>query len=154
MVSFPMKPIRYPLYALVAAAAAFAVARADDAGASSSHAKAAEPLDVSHGQEVKLADFLVPGKITVFDFYSHYCPPCMAEAPLVRKLHETRQDLAVVDVDINRPGIRGIDWESPVAKEFQLDSIPHFKVYDAQGKLMAEGDEARALVDGWEKAGS
>jgi len=147
-----MKLIRYPLYALVAAAAAFAVARADEAGASS-HAKGAEPLDVSHGQEVKLADFLVPGKITVFDFYSHYCPPCMAEAPLVRKLHESRPDLAVVDVDINRPGIRGIDWESPVAKEFQLDSIPHFKVYDAQGKLMAEGDEARALVDGWEKSG-
>lgn len=149
-----MKPIRYPLYALVAAAAAFAVARADEAGAAPSHAKGAEPADISHGQEVKLSDFLVPGKITVFDFYSHYCPPCMAEAPLVRKLHESRPDLAVVEVDINRPGIRGIDWESPVAKEFQLDSIPHFKVYDAKGKLMAEGDEAREMVDGWEKSGS
>lgn len=114
-------------------------------------AKGPEPREISMGEPVQLSDYIVPGKITIFDFFSRYCPPCMAEAPLVRKLHETRSDVAVVEVNINRPGIRGIDWQSPVAKEFQLDSIPHFTIYDQKGKVMADGDDARMIVDSWEQ---
>jgi thiol-disulfide isomerase/thioredoxin len=114
--------------------------------------KGAEPLTVSHGREVQLADLAVPGKTTVFDFYSEFCPPCRAIAPLVKKLHEARADIAVVEVDINRPGVEGIDWKSPVAREFQLDSIPHFKIYGPDGQLMSEGDPARAKVIEWLQA--
>jgi thiol-disulfide isomerase/thioredoxin len=111
--------------------------------------KGPEPLTISRGQTVQLQDFAVPGKITIFDFYSEYCPPCRAIAPLVKRLHEARPDIAVVEVDINRPGIEGIDWKSPVAKEFQLDSIPHFKIYGADGKMTAEGDLARSKLVEW-----
>jgi thiol-disulfide isomerase/thioredoxin len=128
--------------------AGFAVARADDAPALNT--RGPEPREVSlGGQEFKLADYTVPGVTTIFDFYSQFCPPCRAIAPLVKKLHEERPDLAVVEVDINRPGLKAIDWESPVAKEFQLDSIPHFKVFGPDGKLLAEGDDARMMVMGW-----
>lgn len=137
------------LFLGAALAASCVVARADDSSGDLK-TKGAEPREISMGQEVKLTDYLVPGKITIFDFYSHYCPPCMAEAPRVKKLHETRADVAVVEVDVNRPGVKGIDWSSPVVKEFQLDSIPHFKVFNPDGKLMAEGDDARLLVDSWE----
>jgi thioredoxin len=124
------------------------VAFGDDAP--STKTKGPEPREVSMGgQEVQLADYLVPGKTTIFDFYSQFCPPCRAIAPMVKKLHEVRSDIAVVEIDINRPGLKEIDWESPVAKEFQLDSIPHFKVYGADGKLVAEGDDARAVVMNW-----
>jgi thiol-disulfide isomerase/thioredoxin len=119
--------------------------------ADASHTKGPEPLEISFGQEVKLSDYLVPGKITVFDFYSHYCPPCMAIAPRVKALHETRSDLAVVEVNVNRPGIVGIDWQSPVARQYGLESIPHFKVFGPDGKLMAEGDDAYEMVVGWIK---
>lgn len=115
-------------------------------------AKGPEPLTVSHGEEIQLQDFAVAGKTTIFDFYSEFCPPCRAMAPLVKKLHEIRPDIAVVEVDINRPGVEGIDWKSPVAKEFQLDSIPHFKIYGPDGKLVAEGDPARAKVVDWLQA--
>jgi thiol-disulfide isomerase/thioredoxin len=114
--------------------------------------KGPEPLTVSHGQEVQLADLAVPGKTTVFDFYSEFCPPCRAIAPLVKQLHEKRADIAVVEVDINRPGVEGIDWKSPVAKEFQLDSIPHFTILGPDGKMLAEGDPARAKVIEWLQA--
>ena len=128
--------------------AGFAVARADDAPALNT--RGPEPREVSlGGQEIKLSDYTVPGKTTIFDFHSEFCPPCRAIAPLVKKLHEARSDLAVVEVDINRPGLKAIDWESPVAKEFQLDSIPHFKVFGPDGKLLAEGDNAQAMVMGW-----
>ena len=46
-----------------------------------------------------------------------------------------------------------IDWDSPVAREFGLQSIPRFKIYGPDGKLMAEdtADErpARLMVDQW-----
>lgn len=102
------------------------------------HTKQPEPLHVAQGQTVALADFLVPGKTVVFDFTSKYCPPCQAYNEPLKLLHAKRSDLVVVKVDINRPEIRGIDWQSPVAQQYDLHSIPHFKVYSPAGKLLAE----------------
>ena len=117
--------------------------------AGGAHTKGDKPLQISFGNEVKLADYLVPGKTTIFDFYSMYCPPCRAISPKLEKLHESRDDIAVVKVDINRPDVKGIDWQSPVAREFGLDSIPHFKIFGPDGKLKAEGDPAYQMVSGW-----
>src|SRR5947208_1703333 len=91
--------------------------------------KPAKPLHISEGKEVNLQDYLIPGKTTVFDFYSVYCGPCMAIAPQVEGVHARRADVVVIKVDINRPGVKGIDWKSPVAHQYNLHSIPHFKVY-------------------------
>jgi thiol-disulfide isomerase/thioredoxin len=100
--------------------------------------KGPEPLRIAHGEQVNLADYAVPGKTTVFDFTSEYCPPCRGyDQPLVM-LHQKNADIAVVQVDINRVGVKGIDWKSPVAKQYAMRSIPHFKVYGPDGKLMAE----------------
>ena len=117
----------------------------------SARTKAAKPEHISHGAEVKITDYLVPGKTTIFDFTSQYCPPCRAVAPLLEKLHETRPDVAVVKVDINRPDVKGIDWESPVARQYELQSVPNFKVYSPEGKLVAEGKPASELVYSWLK---
>ena len=116
------------------------------------HAKGDRPIHISHGQEIVLKDYLVTGKTTIFDFYSEYCPPCRALSPLLEQLHQARADVAVVKVDINRPGVVGIDWDSPVVHEFGLDSIPHLKVYSPSGALQSQGDDARTLVIGWIQA--
>jgi thiol-disulfide isomerase/thioredoxin len=124
--------------------------------------KGAEPAHISHGEPVDLAAQAVPGKTTVFDFTSKYCPPCQVYNEPLAKLHAGRADVAVVKVDINRPDVKGIDWKSPVAAQFKLRSIPHFKVYGPDGKLVAEdqivigpngnlvsrASPARELVDG------
>jgi len=122
------------------------------AAAAGDHTKNALPLHISHGQAVVLADYLVTGKTTIFDFYSEYCPPCRALSPLLERLHKARPDVAVVKVDINRPGVVGIDWDSPVVHEFGFDSIPHLKVYAPNGTLQSEGDPAREMVIGWIEA--
>lgn len=111
--------------------------------------KGAEPAIVSHGERVDLAALVVPGKTTVIDFTSQYCPPCRAYAEPLHKLHARRDDIAVVKVDINRPEAKHIDWKSPVAAQYDLRSIPHFKVFGPDGKLIAEGNEARNLVNRW-----
>jgi thiol-disulfide isomerase/thioredoxin len=119
------------------------------ASADNTRAKPAKPEHIAYGAEVKITDYLVSGKTTIFDFTSQYCPPCRAVAPLLEKLHQTRDDIVVVKVDINRPSVKGIDWDSPVAKQYELGSVPHFKVYGPDGKLMAEGKPASQLVYGW-----
>ena len=114
--------------------------------------KPAKPLHVSRGAKVNLADYLVTGKTVIFDFYSDFCGPCVQMSPMLEKLHAARADVVVVKVDINRPGMKGIDWKSPVAQQFSLNSIPHFKVYGPDGKLKAEdvtpASAARQLVLG------
>jgi thiol-disulfide isomerase/thioredoxin len=112
-------------------------------------AKPDKPARISQGQEIDLNAYVVKGRTTVFDFTSEYCPPCRAIAPKLDALHAKRDDIVVVKVDINRPGVEKIDWQSPVAKQYALRSIPHFKVFGPDGKLQAEGNAARALVNGW-----
>lgn len=108
------------------------------AGAADPHTKGAEPAHISQGTAVALTDYLVPGKTTIFDFTSKFCGPCQAYAQPLALLHAQRADVAVVKVDINRPGVQGIDWQSPVARQYGLQSIPQFKVYGPDGKLVAE----------------
>ncbi|HMD61795.1 MAG TPA: thioredoxin family protein [Opitutaceae bacterium] len=135
---------------LVALAAALALPAALFASdAKGNHTKGPKPFVLTGGEEMKLSDYLVTGKTTVFDFFSEYCPPCRAIAPHMEKLHETRDDIAVVKVDINRPDVRGIDWKSPVAQQYGLESIPYFKIFGPDGKLKAEGDPAYDIVNGW-----
>ncbi|MGD9496630.1 MAG: TlpA family protein disulfide reductase [Armatimonadota bacterium] len=107
---------------------------------------------VSHGERINLSDYLVSGQTVIFDFSSQFCPPCMAIAPHLERLAEGRDDIVLVTVDINRPGVQGIDWSSPVAQQFGLRSIPHFKIYGPDGRLQAEGDQAYSLIMQWLQA--
>ena len=98
------------------------------------------------GQEIDIKGFVRTGQTTIFDFYSEYCPPCRRISPLLKQLDQKRQDIVVQKVDINRPGVRGIDWASPLTRQYNLSSVPHFKIYDASGELKLEGQEAYSEI--------
>ncbi len=102
--------------------------------------------EISFGKEVDIKKYVKKGKMTIFDFYSEYCPPCRRIAPLLEKLAEKRDDIVVVKVNINRPGTYGIDWRSPVARQYNLNSIPHFKIFSKDGKLEMEGRTAYRYI--------
>ncbi len=107
-----------------------------------------ETLAKSHvpGEEIDIEKLLQPGKTTIFDFYSEYCPPCRRISPALAKLDAMRKDIVVVKININRKGVQGIDWNSPVARQYALRSIPHFIIYDSTGYRTHEGDEAYQQV--------
>lgn len=98
------------------------------------------------GQPVELSDHLVAGKTTIFDMYSEYCGPCRAIRPKLIALAQKRSDIAIQAVDINRQGVHGIDWDSPLAHQYNIRSVPHFKIFDPDGHMIAEGTAARDMV--------
>lgn len=126
-----------------------------DAGGDSEIAdsSAGEEADVGYvinlanpGEEVYIEDYVQGGKTTIFDFYSEYCPPCRKISPWLQELDSKRDDILVFKVDINRKGVRGIDWRSPIVKQFNLKSIPHFIIYDSTGQRTHEGRTAYTRV--------
>lgn len=99
-------------------------------------------VSLTNGDPIAVNDYLVPGKTVVFGFVSEYSPPCPCEpchnlGDPFQALHEGREDVVVVKVDINRAGVTKIDWKSPVAQQFGLRRVPHFVVYGPDGKVIA-----------------
>lgn len=102
------------------------------------------------GQTIDLNKLPVRGKITVVDVFSPFCPPCMRLAPLLEQLAQKRSDLVIKKVNIQRPEVSGkIDWQSPLAQQLGLHSIPHFMIFNAKGRLESQGQEAMKQVLGW-----
>jgi thioredoxin 1 len=101
------------------------------------------------GQTLEINSLLVKGKTTVIDFYSAFCPPCVKLAPVIAKLAKKRPDLAIIKVNINRPGVNGIDWRSPLAQQYQIRQVPFFMIFSPQGQPVAQGREAVETVGGW-----
>lgn len=94
----------------------------------------------SKGEAFDLNQQLAPGKYTIVDFYADWCPPCRALDPQLRRLASKRSDVAVRKVDI-------VDWDSAVVKQFGVTALPHMQVYDPNGTLLGEGDEAYRVLN-------
>lgn len=108
----------------------------------------ADYQETSHGQTINIDGLAVAGKITIVDFSSDYCAPCVQLAMfLIQQSKSYPRRYAIRRVDVNRPGVVGIDWQSPVSRQFHIDSLPRLVVYDNKVKV-AEGDAARQwLID-------
>ena len=103
------------------------------------------------GQPLDVKSLLVKGKTTLIDFHSPFCPPCVQLAPIMAKLAAKRPDLAIKKVNINRPEVRGIDWQSPLAQQYQIRQVPYFMIFSPRGKIVAQGRDAVGTVQGWLK---
>lgn len=101
------------------------------------------------GQAVDVKKFVKPGYTTIIDFYSVHCPPCMAIAPKLSAMAAKRPKTNVVKLNIDRPGAKGMDFDSPLAKQYNLAGIPYFMVFDENGQLKAQGREAHMMVLEW-----
>ena len=45
-------------------------------------------------------------------------------------------------MDINRPGSEGIDWGSPLGKQYGVHSLPSFKIYGPRCTMILDGRPA------------
>lgn len=94
---------------------------------------------ISHGEQVDITASLVPGRLTVIDFYADWCGPCRSLAPrLDRLLAANPESMAIRKVDI-------VNWQSAVSQQYRIQSIPHLKLFDENGQLLAEGNAGQVM---------
>lgn len=98
------------------------------------------------GQRVVIDDYLSRGKLNLVQFTSRNCPACRALAPKLEALVQKESGLVLNLLQIDRPEATTTDWQSPLARQYELRSVPFFKLYDGSGKLLADGEAARKLV--------
>jgi thiol-disulfide isomerase/thioredoxin len=101
------------------------------------------------GETLDPKSLAAPGKVTLVEFTSPYCGPCLTLAPLLEQLASKRPDLVIKKVNINRPQVRTIDWRSPVAQQFGIRSVPHVVIFDPKGKVIAQGRPAMQQLMDW-----
>jgi thioredoxin 1 len=106
------------------------------------------------GETLEIKSLLSRDRTTVIDFYSPYCYPCVQMAPMLEKLAARLPEVMFVRLNINRPEVKGIDWQSPLVRQYRIGSVPYFMIFNSQGKLVAESKAARQMLQGWlQKAG-
>jgi thiol-disulfide isomerase/thioredoxin len=105
--------------------------------------------ETTPGQKLELEKYVVKGKTTLFEFYSGHCPACDEMAPILKYLSRRRAGLAIRQVLIDRPNATEIDFDSPLAEQYRLQTTPSFQIHDPSGALIAEGKAAKALVRAW-----
>tara|TARA_A100001011_G_scaffold400505_1_gene515602 strand:+ start:1087 stop:2235 length:1149 start_codon:yes stop_codon:yes gene_type:complete len=114
------------------------------------------------GQLFKLEDNL--GKITIIDFWASWCRPCRVENPNLVKTYKKLKSkgLNIVGVSLDKAKdswIKAIEddglqwshvshlqyWNEPIAKAYQVKSIPATFILDQNGKILAKNLRGKAL---------
>lgn len=100
------------------------------------------------GEQVELAHVLVPGYVTIVDFWSQSCGACVIVGDKVTTAIAGQPRVIMRKIDVG-------DGFTPVAKSFEIEALPHYNVYDRRQRLryilvgndcLRAPDLARALV--------
>ena len=82
------------------------------------------------GEDVPdLTAHAVSGKVTVFDFYADWCPPCRKVDAHMYGLLNQRQDIAYRKLNV-------VSWDTPLAKRYLagVPNLPHLVIYRKDGR--------------------
>ncbi|WP_333809197.1 TlpA disulfide reductase family protein [Flavobacterium sp.] len=118
------------------------------------------------GKTISLKESL--GKVTIIDFWASWCGPCRGENPnvvaLYKEFHSKGLNIIGVSMDkdatkwkeaiakdgLTWPQISNLKyWDEPIAKLYNIESIPATFILDAKGNIVAKdlrGDALRAKV--------
>ncbi|HRJ30996.1 MAG TPA: thioredoxin domain-containing protein [Cyclobacteriaceae bacterium] len=90
---------------------------------------------IKGGGQLNWKESVVPGKLTVFDFYADWCGPCKVFSPKVERLLLKYPDMALKQVDI-------VDWKSNLSKqltkEYKMPALPFTLIFDGSGKFVGK----------------
>ncbi len=81
------------------------------------------------GKLVDLKNILVPGKITIVDFYADWCGPCTKMSPYLEHIAKKDPDVFLRKIDI-------VKWGTPVTNQYGIRSIPDVRVFDRSGRMV------------------
>jgi thiol-disulfide isomerase/thioredoxin len=78
-----------------------------------------------------LEPHVVPGKVTVFDFYADWCGPCKVLDRKFATVVQARSDVAIRKLNI-------VGFSSPLSRAWSLRAIPFVVIYGRSGKKSNE----------------
>ncbi len=131
-----------------------------DVGSKAPNFTAATP----DGEMLSLNDVL--GKYTIIDFWASWCKPCRRENPNVVRVYNEYHDkgLNIISVSLDKAGkesrwIQAIEddkmdwhhvsnlkgWSDPIAKTYNVRSIPATFLLDEEGNIIAKNLRGNAL---------
>jgi len=113
-----------------AIAAAYSAQGARQVQVTAGAAGRGQPVEViSRGAQVNINEHLALGNVTVVDFYADWCGPCRQLSPSLEQMAKTDPEIALRKIDI-------VNWKTPVARQFNVNSIPQVNVYNRSGSLV------------------
>ena len=115
--------------------AALANTPAASKGRGSSPKPSLKPLN-RPGQDADFMSYFTPERISIVYFYADWCPACRGLSPVMDAINAQIPDMQVLFMNIG-------DWNTPVTQKYGITSVPHLKIYDKSGNLLAEGRAAR-----------
>ena len=80
------------------------------------------------GALVNVEAGLVPGYVTVIDFWSESCGACHVVGAMLTKGVADEPLILIRKVDVG-------DAFTPVAEAYQIGALPHYRVYDKRGRM-------------------
>ncbi|MFA5573803.1 MAG: TlpA disulfide reductase family protein [Brumimicrobium sp.] len=127
-------------------------------------------LKTIDNQDFKLSD--LQGTVVLLDFWATWCAPCVKEQPELIELYEEinakkkKRKFEIVGISLDNKfedWKRGVEtlkipwtqvsdlmfWQSPVAADYNLQSLPFNLLLDEEGYIIAEnlhGEELRKAV--------
>lgn len=118
------------------------------------------------GKTISLKESL--GKVTIIDFWASWCGPCRAENPNVVALYKEfhAKGLNIIGVSLDKDVVKWKEaiakdglvwsqisnlkfWDEPIAKQYNVESIPATFILDASGTVVAKdlrGAELKAKI--------
>jgi thiol-disulfide isomerase/thioredoxin len=132
--------------ALAAAATLAAAACGSTTGAPAGGPPAAPPPRTvqlnAPGAVVDVEAHLVPGHVTVVDFWAEHCGACIVVSGMLAVQIANEPRILVRKVDVG-------DGFTPIAKAYKIGALPHFRLYDKHLRLrhVLVGNDTLAAAD-------
>jgi hypothetical protein len=82
----------------------------------------------AHGAMVRVEDAVVPGYVTIVDFWSTSCQACTIVTGMIAVQIAKQPQVIVRKVDVG-------DGFTAVAKAYDIGTLPHVNVYDRKQRL-------------------